>query len=106
MMPLASQYWSYARECEIWASEARDEDDRKIFVEMAGAWVRLARKEQGASYASPSTPKAPFPLDRAPRSLRKRYGERPTSLSGLMRRMGVAKRQLLRAITPSPAPQA
>jgi hypothetical protein len=100
MMPLASQYWSYARECDIWASETRDEDDRKIFVEMAGAWVRLARKEQGASYTSPSTAKDPFPLDRVPRSLRKRYGERPTSLSSLVRRMGAAKRQFFRAISP------
>jgi hypothetical protein len=42
----ASDFWSYARECELWATKLADEADCRIFFEMAKAWEQLARKEQ------------------------------------------------------------
>jgi hypothetical protein len=47
-MPTAADCWSYARECEAWTARLYDEQDRKIFLEMAKAWVELALKEQSA----------------------------------------------------------
>jgi hypothetical protein len=47
-MPTAAECWSFARECEAWAAALRQEQDRKIFLEMAKAWVELALKEQCA----------------------------------------------------------
>ena len=47
-MPRASEYWSYACECEHWATKTPDGQDRKIFFDMAKAWVELALKEQSA----------------------------------------------------------
>ena len=38
-------YWAYARECEYWATNMHDEQDRQIFLEMAGAWSELALKQ-------------------------------------------------------------
>lgn len=45
-MARAAEYWSYARECEHWATEIYDEQDRKLFLEMVKAWAQLALKEQ------------------------------------------------------------
>jgi hypothetical protein len=47
-MLTTSDFWSYARECELWATKLADEADRRIFYEMAKAWEQLARKEQKA----------------------------------------------------------
>jgi hypothetical protein len=47
-MPRASEYWSYVRECEHWATKTADGQDRKIFFDMAKAWAELALKEQTA----------------------------------------------------------
>ena len=47
-MARAAEYWSYARECEHWATDVYDEQDRKVFLELAEAWTKLALKEQGA----------------------------------------------------------
>ena len=41
-------YWAYACECEYWATNMHDEQDRQIFLEMAGAWSELALKQQSA----------------------------------------------------------
>ena len=30
-MARAAEYWFYARECEHWATEVYDEQDRKVF---------------------------------------------------------------------------
>ena len=47
-MPTAADCWAYARECQAWAARLYDEQDRKIFLEMAKALVELALKEQSA----------------------------------------------------------
>ena len=41
-MARAAEYWSYARECEHWATEVYDEQGRKV----SKAWAQLALKEQ------------------------------------------------------------
>ncbi len=57
-MPTATDCWSYARECEYWARAVHDEQDRRIFWEMAQAWAALALKEQSAF--RPEHPRADF----------------------------------------------
>jgi hypothetical protein len=47
-MARATDYWSYARECEHWAAAVTDEQDRRIFLDMASAWVKLALEKQSA----------------------------------------------------------
>lgn len=42
MTSKAAEYWSYARECELWAKSAKDERDRINFFEMQKAWAELA----------------------------------------------------------------
>jgi hypothetical protein len=63
-MPTAADCCSYARECEAWAARPYDEQDCKIFLEMAKAWVELALKEQSA-YRTTS-PAKPGREDRQP----------------------------------------
>jgi hypothetical protein len=45
-MRRAAEHWSYARECEHWATKTPNGQDRKIFFDMAKTWVELALKEQ------------------------------------------------------------
>jgi hypothetical protein len=45
IVPRAAKYWLYVRECEDWAAKVGDEQDRKIFYDMAKDWVELALKE-------------------------------------------------------------
>ena len=47
-MQRASEYWSFVRECEQWANRIGDEQDRRVFFDMAKAWMELALKEQSA----------------------------------------------------------
>ena len=48
MNSTAKRYWSYARECELWAASLTDERDRAIFCEMQEAWAALALQSQSA----------------------------------------------------------
>ena len=48
MTSQAKQYWSYARECELWATSVADERDRAIFAEMQQAWAGLAVRNSSA----------------------------------------------------------
>jgi len=52
-MPRASEYWSYVRECEHWATKIANGEDRKIFLQMAKAWAELALKEHSAFKIAP-----------------------------------------------------
>ena len=45
-MPRAAKYWAYVREGELWAKKTPDEQDRKIFYDMAKDWAELALREQ------------------------------------------------------------
>jgi hypothetical protein len=47
-MPRAAKYWSYVRECEDWAAKVANEQDRKVFYDMAKEWAELALREQSA----------------------------------------------------------
>jgi hypothetical protein len=44
-MPDLNEYRQYARECVRWAAEAKDQEDRETFLEMARAWTRVALAE-------------------------------------------------------------
>jgi hypothetical protein len=49
----ASEYWSYVRESEHRATKTADEEDRKIFLQMAKARAELALKEHSAFQITP-----------------------------------------------------
>jgi hypothetical protein len=51
-MSTAEGYWSCARECRHWAAEAKSENDRFAFLEMAKMWTQLALEEAGISSIS------------------------------------------------------
>jgi hypothetical protein len=41
-MTRIAEYQQYAEECMRWATEAKSEEERKLFVEMARAWTQAA----------------------------------------------------------------
>jgi hypothetical protein len=41
-MTTTSQYRHYAHECIRWAAQAKDNDERQAFLEMADAWKKVA----------------------------------------------------------------
>jgi len=43
-MSSAKEFREYARECMDWASTARSEQERTIFLEMAQTWVTAAMR--------------------------------------------------------------
>jgi len=53
-MARAAKYWAYVRECEYWAANMADEQDRLVFYDMAKAWGDLALKEQVMSQRAES----------------------------------------------------
>lgn len=63
IMRAAHEYLQYAQECTRWAAEAKNEQDRQAFLDMAKAWTAAAllqtrskpppRRSDDASEATP-----------------------------------------------------
>ena len=51
-MSTLSDYRQYAHECARRAAEAKDDQDRRTFLEMAKAWTRVALVEQDVTRQS------------------------------------------------------
>jgi hypothetical protein len=49
------EYWSHARDCERWATDADSETHRQSFLEMAKTWTQLAIAEAASELAPRST---------------------------------------------------
>jgi hypothetical protein len=45
-----SEYWSRARDCQRWATEAETEAERQSFFEMAKTWTQLALEEAASEF--------------------------------------------------------
>jgi hypothetical protein len=45
-MGSSQKYWQYARDCALWASQTKIEDDREILERMAKAWVHFALADE------------------------------------------------------------
>jgi hypothetical protein len=43
-MSIPEDYQTYAQECLAWAREAKDDAERKAFLDMARAWTQAAAK--------------------------------------------------------------
>jgi hypothetical protein len=44
-MGSSREYWQYARDCARWATEAKNEDEQRLLLEMAKAWTNIALVE-------------------------------------------------------------
>ncbi len=44
-MGSSREYWLYAKECARWAAETKDQEDQKLFLDMARAWTNVALVE-------------------------------------------------------------
>jgi len=47
-MNKSDQYLEYARECTRWAAEARTDEQRQAFLEMAKHWMQIALHSEDA----------------------------------------------------------
>jgi hypothetical protein len=67
-MTTKAEYQSYARECLQWAAKAKTEAERRIFLEMADAWVHVAlvRNDVAVQFAADAR-KSFDPINRAVR---------------------------------------
>jgi hypothetical protein len=57
-MGSCKEYWQYARDCSRRAAEAKNEDEQKLFIEMAKAWTNVALVEADVAAQSVSGVKA------------------------------------------------
>jgi hypothetical protein len=48
----AKEYREFADECMRWAKTARTDKERKIFIEMAGTWLRAVALAEPANPSS------------------------------------------------------
>ena len=56
----AKEFREFARECMRWAEEATSEEDRRLFIEMAKAWVHAAAELRDLRHQpEPSAPPRP-----------------------------------------------
>jgi hypothetical protein len=48
-MPITDQFWQYAKEALLSAYEAKTDDDRQSFLELAQTWTQAALVERRSS---------------------------------------------------------
>jgi hypothetical protein len=46
-METSEDYWRYAEECFKWAREAKTDDERQQYLDLANAWVLAASLQDG-----------------------------------------------------------
>lgn len=54
-----NEYHQYAEECLRWAAQAKTEDQRHAFLEMAQAWTMAASRLEGTGRLVPHTVAVP-----------------------------------------------
>jgi len=45
-MPITDQFWQYAKEALLSACEAKTEDDRQSFLDLARTWTQAALEQR------------------------------------------------------------
>jgi hypothetical protein len=55
-MATAKEFQEFADECMRWAAEARTEDQRQSFLQMARAWTQAALRLEGVLVPARSPP--------------------------------------------------
>ena len=66
MMTNKDEYLYYARQCSKWAATATNPEERRVFLEMADAWTRVALVQEDVTKqiaAEAMTPSSGFMPD-------------------------------------------